>query len=300
MCALPSRLLFNRCHGLRWRTANAGGLTELVRSTPAWGQEHVRDEQVARLGTTVGAMALRAPASGLMERLTSLPEGHIFVFGSNTEGDHGGGAAADAVRHFGAVMGQAAGLQGQSYAIPTVDYSRRGRPPAAARRTSDVRPRLPAFRLGAPGADLPRDARSGAVSRGIESAESRRSFATRCGAATQHRVAGGVPGSSGASADIDGRRMICDCRLDSKYPAMASLRCRRCGLVYHQSEPWRPTQMAPPPPIKSSWVMSLRNRLGTSSATKCNLPFSTRTLVGFDGGSFLQQRATSGTVGLST
>jgi hypothetical protein len=61
-----------------------------------------------------------------MERLTSLPPGHIFVFGSNTEGNHAGGAAADAVRHFGAIEGQAAGLQGQSYAIPTVDYTRRG------------------------------------------------------------------------------------------------------------------------------------------------------------------------------
>jgi len=61
-----------------------------------------------------------------MPRLTSLPQGHIFVFGSNTEGQHAGGAAADAVRHFGAAMGQATGLQGQSYAIPTVDYTRRG------------------------------------------------------------------------------------------------------------------------------------------------------------------------------
>jgi hypothetical protein len=61
-----------------------------------------------------------------MERLTSLPAGHIFVFGSNTEGNHGGGAALDAVRYFGAVEGQAAGLQGQSYGIPTVDYTRPG------------------------------------------------------------------------------------------------------------------------------------------------------------------------------
>lgn len=43
----------------------------------------------------------------------------VFVFGSNTEGRHGGGAAAAAVVRFGAVMGQSRGLQGQSYAIPT-------------------------------------------------------------------------------------------------------------------------------------------------------------------------------------
>ncbi len=61
-----------------------------------------------------------------MERLTTLPAGHVFVFGSNTEGQHAGGAAADAVRHFGAVWGQAVGLQGQAYAIPTVDYTRAG------------------------------------------------------------------------------------------------------------------------------------------------------------------------------
>lgn len=61
-----------------------------------------------------------------MERLTTLPEGHVFVFGSNTEGQHAGGAAADAVRHFGAVWGQAVGPQGQAYAIPTVDYTRAG------------------------------------------------------------------------------------------------------------------------------------------------------------------------------
>ena len=33
---------------------------------------------------------------------------------------HGGGAARVAVQRFGAVMGQGVGLQGQSYAIPTM------------------------------------------------------------------------------------------------------------------------------------------------------------------------------------
>lgn len=45
----------------------------------------------------------------------------IFVFGSNTRGVHGAGAADYAVRHHGAVCGQGEGLQGQSYAIPTKD-----------------------------------------------------------------------------------------------------------------------------------------------------------------------------------
>ena len=54
------------------------------------------------------------------ERITALKENEIFVFGSNLAGAHGGGAAWIAARQFGAIMGQGAGLQGQSYAIPTM------------------------------------------------------------------------------------------------------------------------------------------------------------------------------------
>lgn len=43
------------------------------------------------------------------------------MFGSNSMGQHTGGAAAHAMCHFGAVWGQGEGLQGQSYAIPTTD-----------------------------------------------------------------------------------------------------------------------------------------------------------------------------------
>lgn len=43
----------------------------------------------------------------------------IFVFGSNEGGIHGGGAAKAAVLKYGAKFGQAVGLQGNSYAIPT-------------------------------------------------------------------------------------------------------------------------------------------------------------------------------------
>ena len=50
-----------------------------------------------------------------------LDEGEIFVFGSNGMGAHLGGAAATAVAKFGAIYGQAEGLQGQSYAINTMD-----------------------------------------------------------------------------------------------------------------------------------------------------------------------------------
>ena len=54
------------------------------------------------------------------EFITELKPDEIFVFGSNLRGMHGGGAAYAAYRKFGAIMGQGVGLQGQSYAIPTM------------------------------------------------------------------------------------------------------------------------------------------------------------------------------------
>lgn len=54
------------------------------------------------------------------ERIDTLKEGEIFVFGSNEAGQHLGGAARAAVERFGAVFGQGSGLQGRSYAIPTL------------------------------------------------------------------------------------------------------------------------------------------------------------------------------------
>lgn len=55
------------------------------------------------------------------ENITELKPNEVFVFGSNMNGNHAGGAARVAVEKFGAIMGQAEGLQGQSYAIPTLD-----------------------------------------------------------------------------------------------------------------------------------------------------------------------------------
>lgn len=54
------------------------------------------------------------------ERITTLNPNEIFVFGSNLNGFHGGGAARVAMENFGAVWGQGVGMQGQSYAIPTM------------------------------------------------------------------------------------------------------------------------------------------------------------------------------------
>ena len=53
--------------------------------------------------------------------ISELEDNQIFVFGSNEQGMHGGGAARTAVKKFGAIMGQGEGLQGQSYAIPTME-----------------------------------------------------------------------------------------------------------------------------------------------------------------------------------
>lgn len=52
--------------------------------------------------------------------IDKLQPGEIFVFGSNLRGMHAGGAARAAYHKFGAIMGQGVGLQGQSYAIPTM------------------------------------------------------------------------------------------------------------------------------------------------------------------------------------
>lgn len=55
------------------------------------------------------------------DNIQELKENQIFVFGSNMNGNHAGGAARLAVEKFGAIMGRAEGIQGQSYAIPTLD-----------------------------------------------------------------------------------------------------------------------------------------------------------------------------------
>lgn len=52
--------------------------------------------------------------------ITELGPNDIFVFGSNLAGAHAGGAARLANQKFGAIWGQGVGLQGNSYAIPTM------------------------------------------------------------------------------------------------------------------------------------------------------------------------------------
>lgn len=61
------------------------------------------------------------PARVAPDRIERLEENEIFVFGSNRGGRHSKGASLLALRKFGARMGQADGLMGRSYAIPTKD-----------------------------------------------------------------------------------------------------------------------------------------------------------------------------------
>lgn len=72
------------------------------------------------LRNTLNEMSMDYSKRITPSRISSLQPGEIFVFGSNLAGMHGGGAARAARLYFGAIMGQGVGLQGQSYAIPTM------------------------------------------------------------------------------------------------------------------------------------------------------------------------------------
>lgn len=54
------------------------------------------------------------------DNITELGPDDFFVFGSNLDGYHAGGAARVAYDKFGAEWGNGVGPQGQSYAIPTM------------------------------------------------------------------------------------------------------------------------------------------------------------------------------------
>ena len=56
------------------------------------------------------------------EIIKTISENEVFVFGSNLSGRHGKGAAKTALG-WGAKWGQAKGLQGKTYGIPTKDAS---------------------------------------------------------------------------------------------------------------------------------------------------------------------------------
>ena len=83
-------------------------------------------EVVNRFCTRYGYKTLTQPTRHRGDRITparitSLKPNEVFVFGSNLAGFHGGGAAHIAHAKFGAIWGQGEGLQGRSYAIPTME-----------------------------------------------------------------------------------------------------------------------------------------------------------------------------------
>ena len=85
-------------------------LLKMFRQGSYYGEKSFRPEDEAKF----------AARPYTPDHITALAHNEVFVFGSNLEGLHGGGAAAAAMRFFGAVWGQGVGLQGQSYAIPTM------------------------------------------------------------------------------------------------------------------------------------------------------------------------------------
>ena len=69
---------------------------------------------------TVGVGDTPLNAQYTPDGISSLGPNDIFVFGSNLQGRHAGGAARVAMSRFGAIFGQGVGLQGNTYAIPTM------------------------------------------------------------------------------------------------------------------------------------------------------------------------------------
>ena len=75
------------------------------------------EEKYWSLGGNTGTLPDRITPS----QINVLADNEIFVFGSNFQGAHMGGAARAAKEKFGAVWGIGEGLQGKSYAIPTME-----------------------------------------------------------------------------------------------------------------------------------------------------------------------------------
>ncbi len=78
---------------------------------------YTEEEQYWMTGGSTGLLPTRITPS----KVNQLLQGDIFVFGSNFEGRHLSGAAHAAKERYGAVWGIGEGLQGQSYAIPTME-----------------------------------------------------------------------------------------------------------------------------------------------------------------------------------
>ena len=76
----------------------------------------VEAEELAKLETSPNNPDSRITP----DHITRLGANEVFVFGSNEQGLHYGGAAKTAFENFGAIMGQGNGLQGKSYGIDSM------------------------------------------------------------------------------------------------------------------------------------------------------------------------------------
>ena len=102
-----------------------GGIAAAYYGIPDWIEERVKElclpaEIVEIINRFDAVCAKRTMSRITPTKITELEEGEIFVFGSNFAGMHAGGAARTAIDNFGAIWGQGVGIQGQSYAIPTM------------------------------------------------------------------------------------------------------------------------------------------------------------------------------------
>jgi len=118
----------------RYERAEDGQLFEMVDAIDVFLKEHCEDDCVKEVVDTLKKDSLCKPIeeSGVRiyngavrpeytpDAISSLKADEVFVFGSNLDGRHGGGAARAAINKFGAIWGQGVGLQGQSYAIPSM------------------------------------------------------------------------------------------------------------------------------------------------------------------------------------
>lgn len=78
---------------------------------------YTEEESYWMTGGRTGLLPTRVTPSVIY----SLAPDEVFVFGSNARGMHHGGAARMAYNEFGAEWGNGEGLQGRSYAIPTME-----------------------------------------------------------------------------------------------------------------------------------------------------------------------------------
>lgn len=86
-----------------------------------WNERVSRGEKDLEKGYFMEEESVNFPTERITsDRIDRLANNEVFVFGSNIAGKHDGGAAKAAMVRFGAHYGVGEGLQGQSYAIPTV------------------------------------------------------------------------------------------------------------------------------------------------------------------------------------